>query len=158
MILNLATFQTTEFLVPFLFSIAVIFGVLEITNIFRNRAVNLVIALTLSFFAMSNSYFVNLLWNYFGNIAMFFIVMFLIAFVFEIFGVRKKGQPSGPDSMIINGAVLFVLLSVGFMYTDMIPTIPFIGGGENVLLLVAVILVLAIFWTAYRLGSAPKGK
>ena len=154
MIIDLAAYQSTEFLIPFLFSMAVIFGVLEITNVFKNRGVNFVIAITLSFFATSSPFFINLLWSYFGDVAIFFIVMFFITFVFEVLGVRKSGHMR-PDAIIINGAVLFVLLSVGYLYIDMLPPIPFVGEGENLLLMVLVVLVLAVFWSAYKFGSVP---
>ena len=142
MIIDISALQSTEFLIPFLFSLAVVFGVLEITNIFKNRGVNFVIALTLSFFAMSSSFFVDLLWSYFGDIAIFFIALFFIAFIFEVFGVRRSNHPFSADSIIINGAILFVLLSIGYLYVDLLPSLPFIGGGENLILLEAAILFM----------------
>jgi hypothetical protein len=155
MAFDLLAFQSTEILVPMLFSLAVIFGILEITNIFKNRAVNFLIALGMAFFAVSNSFYVSILWSYFGDVAIFFIVMFFIAFVFEVFGVRK-GKHVSADSVIINGVILFILLSIGYLYMDMLPDLPFIGGGENLFLLIAVIFILSIFWSAYKAGGGPE--
>lgn len=158
MIFDLTIFQSSDFLIPFLFVLAIVFGVLELSNVFKNRAVNFIVALSLSLFTVSNSAFINLLWSYFGSISVFFIAMFFIAFVFEIFGVRKKGQPVGGDSILVNGAVLFVLLSIGYLYIDMVPSIPFVGGGENLLLLFAVIFILAVFWAAYKVGATEPAR
>lgn len=156
MIIDIAAFQSTEFLIPFLFVLAVVFGVLGVVNVFKNKGVNLLVAAALSFFATSNSAFVSILWTYFGSVAVFFIAMFFLVFIFEVFGVRKKGEPLGADAMIINGAILFVLLSISYLYIDMIPALPFIGGGENLILFFAIIFILAIFWTAYKTGGMSK--
>jgi len=153
MVLDLTFLESTETLIPFLFTLATTFGVLEITRIF-NKPVNFLIALALSFFAITNSFFISLLWSQFGNITMFFIIMFFIVFILEAFGIRKKGPSS--DTIVINSAILFLLLSVGFLYVENIPSLPYIGGGENFLLLVAIVIILVIFWSAYKVGSTVQ--
>ena len=145
MIIDIAALQSSEFFIPFLFVMAVVFGVLEVTNVFRNRGVNIVVALALSFFAASNSTFIGILWNYFGSIAVFFIAMFFITFVFEVFGLRRSGRGGSSDAILINGVILFVLLSIGYLYIDLIPAIPIVGGGQNLILFLAVVFILAIF-------------
>jgi cbb3-type cytochrome oxidase subunit 3 len=85
--------------------------------------------------------------------------MFFIAFVFEVFGLRKKGpHESGGDALIINGVVLFIILAVSSFNMDLIPTLPIIGSAENLLLLVGVVFVLAIFWAAYKTTDKPNSK
>lgn len=143
---------TPEFLIPFLFVLAVVFGVLNLTNVFKSRAVSFVIALAIAFFAASYQPFTTLLWAQLGNITTFFIVMFFIAFLLEVFGVRKVAQRAIPESMAMQGAILFILLGVGYMIVDKIPQLPFIGGGQNLLLLIGVIFILMIFWSAFKLG------
>jgi hypothetical protein len=153
MALDLIALQSNEFLIPFLFVLAIVFGILEITKLFRNRGVNFVIALAISFFAVSNTTFVSFLWSQFGNITAFFIVMFFIAFVLEMFGLRRpSGESRSEGGMIISGAVLFLLLSLGFMYSDLIPPLPYIGSGNNLILFFAIIFILAIFWAAFKAG------
>jgi len=156
MAIDISFLQSNQTLIPFLFVLAIIFGVLELTNIFRNRGVNFLVALAISFFAITNATFVAFLWLQFGNITAFFIVMFFIAFILEIFGLRKgePGKSRAPEAMIINGAILFILLSISFLYIDLIPPLPFIGGGTNLLLFFAIIFILAIFWAAFK-ASPP---
>jgi len=153
--IDVSFLQSNQTLIPFLFVFAIVFGVLGITNVFKNRGVNFLVALAISFFAISNPAFVSLLWLQFGNITAFFIVMFFIAFILEIFGLRKgePGKSRAPESMIINGAILFILLSIGFLFIDLIPPFPFIGGGANLLLFFAIIFILAIFWAAFKAGA-----
>lgn len=154
MVLDIAFLLSEQTLIPFLFVLAIIFGVLELTGIFRNRAVNFLVALSISFFTITNASFVNMLWSQFGNITSFFIIMFFIAFVLEIFGLRGKDKAKD-DDIIIYGAILLILFSFGFVYSNLIPSIPYIGGGSNFIVLIAIILILVIFWRAFKIGAEP---
>ena len=146
MAIDITMLQTTEFFIPFLFSLAVIFGVLEVTRLFR-KPVNFIISFTLSFFAMIYPGFVDFMLANFGLFAIFFIAMFFIVFVSKVFGMGgKKSQ----DSVIINGVILLILLSVSYLYIDSFPSVPFIGAGQNLILLVSVVLIISIFWAAYK--------
>jgi hypothetical protein len=158
MFTDLSFLQSEQTLVPFLFVLAIVFGVLELTNIFKNRAVNFLIALTLSIFTITNSNFVTLLWSNLGSVSTFFIIMFLIAFVFEVFGLRPKGnQPKEHgSSIIIEAGILFILLSIGFSYASQVPSLPLLGGGQNLIFLFAIVFILVIFWSAFRIGSPPQ--
>jgi hypothetical protein len=148
------SFQSEQFLIPFLFVLAIVFGSLNLVKIFKSKPVNFLISLSLAFFSASNSAFIQLLWSQFGNIAIFFIAMFFIIFTLEAFGVRK-GRKEGSDALIINGAILFVLLSISSLFVNSLPAIPGVGGGQNLLLLVFVVLIIVIFWSVHNLG--PEG-
>ena len=148
-ITDLSFLQSTEIMVPFLFTFAVTFGILEITKVFRNKGVNLIIALALSIFSITSPTFVSLLWNYFGDITIFFIAMFLVAFVLEVFGIRGKTITGG--SLVIQSGILFLLLTIGFYYSDRMPVLPIVGGGQNALFVFAIALILSIFWSVYRM-------
>ncbi|MFH0929428.1 MAG: hypothetical protein V1818_03675 [Candidatus Aenigmatarchaeota archaeon] len=150
MVFDTLMLQSTEFLVPFLFSLAVIFGILEVTRIFRNKAVNFIVSFALSFFALAYPGFMAFMWANFGLVAMFFIAMFFMLFILKVFGMGGK---SSQDSVIINGAILFVLLSLSYLYVDSFPSVPIIGEGQNLILLISVVLIISIFWAAYKMGS-----
>jgi len=153
MAIDISFLQSEHTLIPFIFVLAIVFGVLELTRVFRNRAVNFLVALAISFFTITNSSFVEFLWLQFGNITAFFIIMFFITFVLEVFGLRGNKQPrSKEEGMILMAAILLLLLSFGFMYSNLLPPLPFIGGGTNVIILFAIIFILIIFWMAFKLG------
>ena len=160
MVLDFSIFQSEQFLIPFLFILAIVFGSLNIANIFRNKGVNFLISLALAFFAASNTAFIGFLWSQFGNIAIFFIFMFFIIFILEAFGLRRgkseEKKERAADSLIINSAILFVLLSISYLYMGQLPSLPFIGGGQNLLLLIFIVFILVIFWSAYRLGGPER--
>jgi hypothetical protein len=146
--IDLSIFQSTEFLIPFLFVFSVIFGALQIARAF-SKAANFAIALALTLFAITNPGFLNLLWSQFGNLTVFFIAMFFLLFLLEAFGLRRGGREAS-ESVVIYGAILFILLSIGYLFTDMLPTLPVIGGGQNLLLLILILVVVSLFWAAFK--------
>ncbi len=147
MAIDMTLLQSEQTLIPFLFVLAIIFGVLEVTNVLRNRGANLLVAIAIAFFSVSNSAFVALLWSQFGFITAFFIIMFFIVFILEVFGLRnpKYGKPEG-EGMFINGAILLLLLIFGFMHASSIPNLPFVGSGTNLIALITLIFILVIFF------------
>ena len=153
MALDIAFLQSEQTLIPFLFVLAIVFGVLERVSIFHNRAVNFIVALAISFFTITNAAFVSILWAQFGNITTFFIIMFLITFVLEVFGLRGPQKPDkGEGGMIINGTILVLILVLGFTHSSLLPSLPYVGGGTNLLILVSLVFILALFWMAFRVG------
>ncbi|MFH0830259.1 MAG: hypothetical protein V1887_03820 [Candidatus Aenigmatarchaeota archaeon] len=149
--------MSDQFVVSFLFVLAVVFGVLELTNLFKNRAVNLLIALAISFFASSQAAFTGLLFNYLPSITWFFIAVFFIAFAMELFGVRKEKKGDRTQGAAVAGGVLLVLFSVGFMMLELFPVqLPFIGGPENLIFLAGAAIVLSLFWGAMKEDSGGK--
>jgi hypothetical protein len=162
MAFDLTFLQSEQTFIPFLFVLALVFGVLEITHIFRNKAINAVIALAMAFFTVSNSTFISLLWSQFGNITSFFIVMFFLSFILETFGLRGKNQiDRGEEGIFINGAILAIVLGIGYAKASLLPEIPYIGSGTNLIILVSLVFIMVIFWTAFRIGreeapSAPQ--
>ena len=151
---------TMQFMIPFLFVLAIVLGVLELSLKDWSKPVKVVLSVAIAFFATSYQPFVSALWSYLPNITWFFIIMFFIAFIMELFGIRKAGTRASPESMMIQGAILFILLATGYMIIQEFPgvQVPFIGGPENLLLLVGIFFVLAIFWTAFKIGSGVQAK
>ena len=147
-------------LISSIFILAVVFGVLELSNVFKNRAVHFVVALAIAFFASVYPPLISTIWAVLPNIAWFFIVMFFLAFTMQLLGIRKQG--GGVETMVVNAGMLVVLLSVGWMIIQSFPgmQLPLIGGGENLLFLLGIIFVISLFWSAMKLGGveAPKGK
>jgi hypothetical protein len=139
-----------QFLIPFLFIFAIVYGSLRSADIFKNKKVDAIIALSLGLFAVSNTWLVNFIWSQLGGVSVLFIFMFMLIFIFQVFGV--KGAKDNQEKLIILAAILFILFSISYLYTDMIPNIPFIGGGQNIVLLVFIIFIIVIFWLAYKIG------
>ena len=144
-----------EFILPFLFTFAVIFGVLEITKVFPNKGVLAIISLVFAYFASTNQMFLTLFNQNFIYLGGFFIAMFLLLFVLEIFGLRP-GKTKAPTDIMkefaIHSFILVVLLTVGFYRIESLDIdIGFISNSD-LALLIGVIVIIGLFWAVFRLS------
>ncbi len=156
MVLETIAMTDAQF-IPFLLVFAIIFGGLQAADPFRNRGVNLLVSLALSFFAIQNSLLLEFLNVNIGGITTFFIVMFFLAFILEVFGLRKyPGAKKTESGVVIQGALLFILLSIGFRFADRLPTLPFAGGitGSTFIFIISILFILGIFWAAFHIETA----
>jgi len=144
------------FFIPFLFVLAVVFGVLRISDIFRNPAVEMVISLAIAYFAATYEPFVSVLFTYLPNVTWFFIAIFFILFLLEAFGLRKAGADY-EEKAITTGVILLVLFGIGVSGLEGLKVeIPFVGGGENLAFLSGIILLVLLFWYVYKSGPSEK--
>lgn len=153
-----------QFVITFLFVLAVVFGGLRISNVLKSGPAALLLSLAVAAFASMYTPFTTMLWTIMPSLTWFFIIIFFIAFVFEMFGIRKRkpGERPGAEAMVVNAAILLVMLSVGWMLADIFPMeLPYIGSPENLIFLLGFIFIIAIFWGAMKMGmmypTAPKG-
>ncbi len=150
MVLDLSIFANQSFLIPFLFVLAIVFGILELANIFGNRAVNMIIAIVIAFFSATYQPFTSLLFQYLPTITWFFIAMFFIAFSLEIIGLgKRKSIKEESMKMIILGVVLIVFITIGVNY---IPDINFLGT-QNLLIIIALFLMFMLFSAAHKIPA-----
>ncbi len=149
----LALLSNQDFLVVFLFTLAVVFGILRTSGTFgNNAAVQMVIAAAIAYFASTYEPYVSTLKHYFPTITWFFVAMFFIAFMLEIFGLRG-GKQTSEINVIIYAFLLLVLISLTtFLSYEMnIREIPFFGSIENLILVLGIFFIAAIFWCAYHI-------
>lgn len=151
-----ALIPSIQLLVPFLFVFAVVFGLLEITHVFKNKAVEAAIAVALAVFAASQPTFTTMLMSWLPSIVSFFVIIFFIAFVLELVGMRKK-TTSPHEKAGYLGVALILLFTVGgfaFMQTGL--QLPIIGGAENIMFALGLIFIAALFWIAFKIGEEEK--
>lgn len=145
-----------QLVITFLFVLAVVFGALRISNVLKSGPASFLLALAVAAFAAMYAPFTALLWSYMPSLTWFFIIVFLIAFVFEMFGIRKGGAGGGSQAMVVNAAILLVMLTIGWRVAQTFNIqIPYIGGSENLIFLVGFIFILAILWSAMKTGVTP---
>jgi len=139
-----------QIVITFLFVLAIVFGALRISNVLKSGPASFLLALAVASFAAMYAPFTATLWTYMPSLTWFFIIVFLIAFVFEMFGVRKAGGPSS-EGMVVNAAVLLVILTVGWRIAQVFKVnLPIVGGLENIVFIAGLIFVVAIFWGAMK--------
>ncbi|MFZ3077552.1 MAG: hypothetical protein WA139_03795 [Candidatus Aenigmatarchaeota archaeon] len=151
-----------NFIIPFLFVLAVVFGVLRISKAFKgNAAVEVIISLVIAFFSATYSPFTSMLFNILPSITMFFIAMFFIVFVLEIVGVRGNRGGNYVTNLIIYGILILVLFTIVASHSELIPNLGIISP-DDLVLGVGLIFVISIFWAAFKIGAGEsaggKGK
>ena len=143
---------TMDFLIPFIFVLAIVFGALEMAGVFKNKAVHFIIAIVIAFFASSYQPFLAVLSNYLPYILWFFVAVFFIGFLLKILGLRK-GEGDIQTTMIIYAVILFILLAVGWTLADQVQLdLPIIGGTENVVVIITLVIIAIIFFLAFKAG------
>lgn len=148
---------SAQFLISFLFVFAVVFGVIDLSGIFKkNRIVTAVIALSMAAFATGYVPFMNILWDLLPKLVWFFIAIFIVAFVIKIFRVKNGTDPG--TSLLFTGIILMILLTAGFYILEKTPkiSIPVVGSGDNLFFLVGFIAFLLLLWFTYKLNQSPK--
>lgn len=147
-----------QIVITFLFTLAVVFGVLEFAKPIQSKPARLIFALALAAFASSYGPFASTLWQILPSVTWFFIVIFLFAFALKITGIKGAQQGEGFEPMVTNGAILLVLFGVGFTLLQQFPIdIPVIGGGQNLLFFLGFIFVLALFYGTMKIGVGKEG-
>jgi len=140
-------------MMPFFLVLAVIYGSLEVAGVFKNRAVNIIIALVVGFFAIMNAEIVAFLELIIPYAAILFVVLFLIMFIKKSIGGIGGGGGTRDWTLIIViiGLILLFLASQGM---DLISNLNLPISAENIILIVAIVLIVAVFYAAYK---SPEG-
>lgn len=137
------------FILPFIFVLAIVFGALEVSGVLKNKKVNILIAITLAFFAISSEPAVELIYKFLPYASIFFIIVFFIGFILSPF--RRK-ESKGPDYILIVIVAGLLLISLTQFESDLINTfLPKFGiDTQNFLVIAGLILIIIIFYTVYR--------
>ena len=136
--------------IPFFFVAAVVYGALEVSGVFENKNVKTVISVVFAFFTLTYEPLVVFINNIMPYAAIFFIGIFFISFIFR---PMKGGDKEGRDYtliVIVCGLVLVFLANSGYdLLKQWIPQI----SGTNFIVAVGIILIVFIFYAAYKLGT-----
>ncbi len=139
--------------IPFLFVLGVIYGSLEVAGVFKNRAVNFIIAVAFSFMAISNYTVIEFISGIIPYATIVFIIIFGIMFlkrtVFAGIGKGKGGEEDYSLPLII---LMFIFIFIANVNTvGIVP--PYIGtflSNQDTLAIIGMSIVLAILYIAYK--------
>ena len=140
-------FLSLATLMPFLLVLAVVWGGLDTSGMFRNRALKTIIAVVMAFFAISNGYVVTTINSYLPYAAIFFIIIFITGYV-------KRSLAGGADKdntmiIIIVGLALMLIASYANAEGGMYQFSEFFW-------FIGVIAIIAILYSAYKMGSGAR--
>ena len=142
-------------MVPFLFVLAIVYGALEVSGVFKNKGVKAIISLALAFFAISSATTMAFISAILPYAAIFFIAFFLLGFALSFF--KDKGGKAPKDWTLI--AVVLLLVAVfltNYGYGWIQDNLPGMDS-ENFVAAAGVILILVIFYAAYQKTKGGQG-
>jgi len=149
-----------DFLIPFFFIFAIIYGALEISGVFKNKAVKAIIAVALGFFAISNADVVSFIHLILPYAAVFFVVVFFIGFIAKPFRGRGRKEPGKRDPLMLLVVLGLLLIIFAQLATPSSPFYPDISstilGNESVLWTIGIAIVIFMFYYAYTQSREQK--
>jgi hypothetical protein len=140
-------------MIPFLFMLAIVYGALDVSGVFKNRRVNALIAVVFAFFTLTYapaSEFINLIMPF---AIIFFVVFFFIGFMIKI---AKKGVEKDYNLIIIIAGLILLLLATQGpgLINNFLPG--FEEQANNIMIISAIVFIGLIMLAAYRLSVKEK--
>ncbi len=141
------------FATSFLFIFAVVFGLLVYTKIFKEtRAVPAVIAVVFGIIASLYAPFVIFLQAIIPFAAIILVLLFFIIFLRTLLGGGGGKKRIDPWPAVVSLGISLILL--GIFWDQLAGYFGLtIRESENLLLLAGVVIIIAIFYIAYRVGT-----
>jgi hypothetical protein len=141
------------FALPFFFVLAVVYGALEISDIFKRGAVKALISLIIAFFAITNEFVVLLILSLLPYAALFFIAFFFIGFLYSFIRKEEKSDPT--LLAVVFGLVLIFLAVQGQDIIKEIMPQGFITP-ENFSVMAGLLVIIVIFLAVYKAFAQGK--
>lgn len=138
-------------LIPFLFVLAVVYGALDYSNVLRKHSVKAIVSLAIAFFALTSQFVLDFINSILPYAVILFIIVFFLAFLTKLVKGKGDGGKSEPrDWTLIAIIILLILIAIAAYGQDMLnaflPSMP----AENFLYGVGIVLILLIFYAAYK--------
>jgi len=139
------------YLIPFIFTFALVFGVLTISNVFKNQKnVNAILALAITLFSILYPPYIKILYNWLPYLCILFILLFVVLMLRNLFvESEKKLQQSWP--MLITIAILF-LIFISFAPSITLPSSSLISF-QDILLLIGIAFVVILLVSGAAMGN-----
>lgn len=137
-------------LIPFLFVLAVVYGALEVSDIFKRKQVKLIISLVFALVAMTSEMITAFIMGILPYATMAFIIFFFAGFALSILGVKKGKEGERDYSLIAIILILFLIFLANYgidFLEDLMPGIT----SDELITGVGILALLLIFYVAYKL-------
>jgi hypothetical protein len=136
--------------IPFFFVLAIVYGALDVAGVFKNKAANAIIAIVIGFFAMASEEASAFIMSILPYAAIFFVVVFFIAFILKMFKAKKEEERDFTLIIVVIVLAILFLMSQGYDILQSLLPPGFPVTGENFMLIIGIILIIAIFFAAYK--------
>ncbi len=142
----MATF--VEIAIPFFFILAVVYGSLEVSNVFKKSSVKGLISLAIAAVTLTSEAVTDFVYDILPYAAILFVIFFVLGFILNVF----KGEDKKVDFSLVAVIAALVLVFVSSQQDFVESYVPWLSS-ENSVFIVAAILLLMIFYAAYKKGG-----
>jgi hypothetical protein len=142
----MATF--VEIAIPFFFILAVVYGSLEVSNVFKKSSVKGMISLAIAAVTLTSEAVTDFVYEILPYAAILFVIFFILGFILNVF----KGEDRKVDFSLVAVIAALVLVFVSTQQEFIESYVPWLSS-ENSVFIVAGILLLMIFYAAYKKGG-----
>lgn len=137
------------YLIPFIFTFALVFGVLVISNVFqKQKNVNAILALAIALFSIVYPPYIELLYIWLPYLCIIFLALFIIL-IFKNLFIKEGKELETTWPMLITIVILFLV----FMFIS--PSIPLpnssLVSNQDIMLLIGVAFVVIILIVGSRM-------
>lgn len=135
-------------MIPFLFMLAIVFGALDVSGVFKNKRVNALIALVFALFTLTYAPAMEFINQIMPFALIFFVAFFFIGFVIKI--ARKGVDKDYTLLAIIIALVLLILATQGAKFIENF--MPGYGDqGTTLLTIAGIVFIIVILLAAYKM-------
>ncbi|MCK5023334.1 MAG: hypothetical protein KAS04_04125 [Candidatus Aenigmarchaeota archaeon] len=143
-----------EIMLPFFLVLAIVFGALEVSQVFSNKAVKAIIAFVFAAFSVMNMQVVAMINFLLPYAAGFFVLFFLVWIILKPLrgkGGDGKGDKKDPLILIVVLVLVLVIMTrlgdTGYSYS-----LGFLAN-PNLLWIIGIVVVVFIIYKAYKMGA-----
>lgn len=138
-----------EQLLPFFFVLAVVYGALEVSKIFKSSGVKGIISVVIALFAVVSPGVAEFIYQVLPYAVIFFVVFFFIGFVRSFFKGKEGEKRDYILPIIIGGLIIIFLSSQGDALKNLFPSAGFLSN-DNFIVAVILVVILMILYAAYK--------
>lgn len=144
-----------EFALPFVFIFAVVFGVMQVSGIIREKNINLIIALAMSLFASLYQPLNIILWQVMPYAAGILLILFFLKLVLNLVGVKGVGEVGNNAPIVLVILILLIIVLGTLSNTGLIS----LGtDSQNTLWIIGLIVFALILIIAYQMKDKDEQK
>jgi uncharacterized membrane protein len=133
--------------IPFFFIAAVVYGAIEVSDVFDNKKIKTIIAAVFALFTLTYEPLILFINQILPYAVIFFIVIFFLAFIFKPLKGEKSGSKDYELIVIITALILLFLANYGYEWIkDLVPQF----SNTDFMLAVGGVILVIIFYAAWQ--------
>ena len=141
-----------QLMIPFIFMLAIVFGALDVAGVFKNKRVNMMIAMVFALFTLTYQPAIDFINGIMPIAIILFIVFFFIGFAIK--AVKKEVNKDWTLVIIIITLVFLGLATQNSLITGLLPGLA--EQWNTMITIVAIVLVGMLLLAAYRRGKEEQ--